>query len=129
MFRAAFILSGTLALSSCSGPKPDEALVNRVEDRLAQDPCLRNIQSLRRTYQYARRGDVIDTNRIDVDVQEAGHRGLPAGRFIIAPEKGGIIDDSQFFGAEAIYKVNTDELDIWACGMNFGGIRHAPSRD
>lgn len=129
MFRATFILSGMLCLSSCSGPKPDEAVVNRVEQKLAQDPCLRKILSLRRTYQYARRGETIDTNRINVDVQEAGHRGLPAGRFIIASETDSMIDDSQFFAAHAIYKVNTDQMDIWACGMNFGGIRHAPPRD
>jgi hypothetical protein len=39
---------------------------------------------------------------------------------------GGILDDAQFFQASATYAVSTGELDLWACGMNFGGIRHAP---
>ncbi|MEO8547845.1 MAG: hypothetical protein ABI422_05695 [Sphingomicrobium sp.] len=114
-----------LLMAGCSAGKPPENVVAGIERRLSQDPCLRNLNSLRRTYYFRMRGGKIDRNLIGVDIMEAGHRGLPAGRFIEA-EAEDILDDSQYFGAQATYVVSTGQLDIWACGMNFGGIRHAP---
>ena len=126
MRAALALLSGLVLITACSADKPAESLVSRIEQQLSRDACLRNVGAMRRTYQFARRGDRVDRNLLDIDIAEAGHRGLPAGRFIVAPEKGGSLDDSQFFGAKATYVVDTGELDLWACGMNFGGVRHAP---
>lgn len=120
------LLPTFLFLLGCSVERPKEELVTWIEHRLSPDRCLKNIHGLRRTYQFAKRGQTIDSNRVYIDIQEAGHNGLPAGRFSIQPEKNPMLDDRQFFGAHATYVVSTDELDIWACGMNFGGIRHAP---
>jgi hypothetical protein len=125
--RAALILaSAVFLLTGCSADKPEESLVSRIEHVLSHDPCLRKIATMRRTYQFARRGNEINRDLIEVDIEEAGHRGRPAGRYIEEPESGGLLDDSQFFTAHATYRVSSGDMDLWACGMNFGGIRHPP---
>jgi hypothetical protein len=126
MRPALTLIASLVFLAACSAAKPAEEVVAQIEERLAEDPCLADIKSLRRTYHFARRAGLVDRNRIYIDIQEAGHRGLPAGRIIIEPESAGILDDSQFFGAHATYIVSTGQLDIWACGQNLGGIRHSP---
>jgi hypothetical protein len=125
--RAALVLfAGLMLATGCSADKPAESVVSRIEQQLARDSCLRNIEAMRRIYQFAHRDGRVDRNLIDIDITEAGHRGLPAGRYIVEPKMGGILDDAQLFNASATYVVSTGELDLWACGMNFGGIRHAP---
>lgn len=120
------LLPSLLALAGCPSGKPPVATVASIERRLAEDPCLSKLSTLRRTYQFAQRGWKIDPNRIDIAGQQAGHNGLPAGiniREVTRPT----LDDTQFFGARAVYTVDTHRLDIWACGMNRGrSIRHLP---
>src|SRR5437868_999880 len=105
------LLPSLLFVTGCPAGEPTEATVSKVEARLAKDPCLHNIKAMRRTYQFAQRGWKIDPNRIDVAIQEAGHRGWPAGRFIVSPRAQRLIDDSQFYGANATYVVSTGQLD------------------
>lgn len=97
-----------------------------MEARLKTDPCLNDSTSMRRTYSYARRGWKVDPNRIDVKVTQAGFDGLPAGRIIANPSEDSRIDDRERFGAYATYVVDADDLDLWACGGTFDGLRHDP---
>jgi len=99
-----------------------------LEKRLAQDVCLRDLASLRREYRFATRRDRVQRNLVSVEIQKAGYRGLPGGKFVLEPIDPAklMMDDGQYFSATATYRINTDELDLWACGMNFGGIRHEP---
>lgn len=112
------LLPSLLFMLGCPSGEPDNAVVLKIEERLANDPCLTGIENLRREYRFARRGWKIDPNRIDVKVQEPGLDGLPAGRFILQPVTSVGADDRDYFGAWATYAVSEDELDIWACGGN-----------
>lgn len=104
---------------------PPAQLVANIEMRLADDPCLSKMATMRREYRYASRDGKIDRDLIDIQVQEAGIDGLAAGRFILGLPTSDGFDDRHYFVAFATYKVSRDALDLWACGQNVGdSVRH-----
>ena len=139
MMRVAFRhLLALLSLASCSAAPTNElviatddgppaALVANIERELAGDPCLSEIETMRREYRYGSRDGKIDRSLVDIKVQEAGIDGLSAGRFIMGPPMSATFDDRSYFVAFATYKISRDALDLWACGQNVGAsIRHEP---
>ena len=122
------LLPSILFASGCPTAQPDDKVVHEIERKLAEDPCLKGLEKMRRTYQFAKRGWKIDPNRVDIHITEAGYRGLPAGRFAISVEREGILDDSEHFGAFATYVVDRKILDLWSCGGNMdpASFRHQP---
>lgn len=114
MIRSGYaLLPSLLFMMGCPAGKPSERLVQRIETRLAADPCIKSIGELRRTYSYARRGWKIDPNKIDVAVEPAGYDGLPAGKFITDPPKSVRIDHRERLSASATYVLSIDALDVW----------------
>lgn len=131
-------LLALLALASCSvaptnelviatDDGPPAALVVNIEKELAGDPCLTDIETMRREYRYGSRDGKIDRNLVDIKVQEAGIDGLAAGRFILGPLTSTTFDDRTYFVAFATYNISRNALDLWACGPNSGdSVRHEP---
>jgi hypothetical protein len=122
------LLPTLLFFLGCQVGVPDQAVVAKIERRLEKDVCLHSLNGLRRTYRFARRGWEVDTNRIDIEITQAGYGGLPAGRFSLEPKAQAVVDDNPFFGAWATYVISGDKLDLWACGVNMtpGALRHQP---
>ncbi|GGE83163.1 hypothetical protein [Sphingomonas prati] len=120
------IISSLLFLSGCPLAKPDEQVVDRIEARLAADPCLANLKQLRRVYSYAVRSAKIDPNKIAVVISLSQPDGPPAGRIITGPPTSSILDGRDQFGASATYVVDKDALDLWHCGEARYGRRHDP---
>lgn len=116
-----------LTLETTDGPGP--ALVNHIEKQLSRDPCLSDIGTMRREYRFGMRDGKEDKGLVDIDIQEAGFDGLPAGMFIKGHSNFGTFDDRSYFVAFATYHISKGELDLWACGDNANGsqsIRHEP---
>lgn len=108
--------------------KPSAAVVKSIEERLLQDPCLNRLADLRREYRFARRRDDLRRDLVDISISEPGPNG-PGGLFVLPPMAARTItiDDRQYFGASGTYSIVTNDLDLWACGMNGGAFfRHSP---
>ena len=112
-------------MAGCPIGQPSDQTVSAIEARLGQDPCLKNLDHLRRTYTYARRGWQIDFDKVDVEVHSAGYDGLPAGRISAEPPRTNRIDERNYFQAAATYIISKHDLDLWACGGPWN-IRHMP---
>ena len=127
MFKMGYTLLPSLFfLAGCPVGKPTEQTISRIEQRLSDDPCLKDIRKMHRTYAFAIRGWEIDPNKIDVDIEPPGYDGLPLGRFAAEPTRSNWIDDRNRFSASATYVVSLNELDLWHCGDTWSGIRHLP---
>lgn len=133
------LASGLLTLAGCWGDQPTNrrvistkdgppaALVSIIENELPRDPCLSQVAKMRREYRFSQRRGKVIRNLIDVQVTKAGHDGLPAGIFILPPNRSYEFDDRNYFLALATYGVKEEDLDIWVCGTNAGGgLRHDP---
>jgi hypothetical protein len=91
MLMLAVIFAATVAPPS---GMPSTHTIDRVEQILSRDRCVEPLSRWWRHYAYSHEGKT-DTRYVDVWFVEAGHNGLPAGRFITEPQPP-VLDDSQF---------------------------------
>lgn len=121
--RARVILLATATLmSSCSrvAPVPSAQLVDRIEAKLALDPCIGSLSKWHREYRYRHPANKpVDLNDIRADLTEAGPQD-PAGRFVLGTDAPYILDDRPIMMAFATYDVRRDQLTLTHCGPNFG---------
>lgn len=111
-------LTGLLALAGCPVGTPSTAVVDKIELRTGASKCVGPLNNWWRHYAFQHRGDRIDTGIVSLHYVEAGHNGLPAGRFITEPEPPSV-DDSQHRLVYAEYDISSGKFLEWACGWNF----------
>lgn len=107
--------------------KPSPEIIDKIEARLSNDPCLKDIEKMRREYRFSVRAGELIPDFIDVSVRQWEINGLPVGRFILEPTTEVTIDDGSWFAAEATYSIGDDKLDVWLCGADAStSVRHDP---
>jgi hypothetical protein len=114
-----------MALTGCSrkeaaGPLPNDALVARLEARLAQNQCIGSLERWQRTYDFPLREGRPDTSRIIIALYEAGKYGRAAGRLVLPPGGSHEIDERPMLYASATYEVAGDRLVLHSCGYYSG---------
>ena len=117
--------NNTVTVETKDGPGLE--LILDIEERLSRDPCLSDIETMRREYRYAMRDGKENRELISVRVQEAGWDDLPGGIFVKGQSNFASFDSRSYFVAFANYHIANDDLDLWACGDNAAGddsIRH-----
>jgi hypothetical protein len=96
--------------------KPSPQTIDRIEHLLRQDRCVKPLSRRWRHYAYSHEGET-DTRYVDIWFVEAGHNGLPAGRFITEPEPP-MLGDSQFRFVSGKYEIATGKFFRGECGLN-----------
>jgi hypothetical protein len=103
---------------SCSAGKPSEAAVSRIESLTSKYACVGALDRWHREFQFQQRRGTVNRGVVSVLYVEAGHRGLPAGRFVTEP-RNRRFDDTQHRVAGGEYDIASDRLTEWECGCNF----------
>lgn len=110
--------------------RPSEEIIDRLEQRLVEHPCIGSLDRWERHYTYASepfldglfgwRNRWYHYGRIDVDLRQAGFEEFRGGRHVHArsPEHQGSIDDRRYNVAVGQYDVSADRLSLTACGSN-----------
>ncbi|KRB86105.1 hypothetical protein ASE00_05025 [Sphingomonas sp. Root710] len=112
---------GLLHLVGCSVGRPSDAEIDSIEAITTHNACTGSLTRWHREYAFQKRGVAIDRDFISVWYIEAGHRGLPAGRFSIEPPRGyPPIDDTQHRVAGGEFDRQTGRFVTWMCGCNRG---------
>ena len=104
---------------------PSEQLIDHIEGRLAEDPCVGNIKRWARLYEWSQTKKGIDTKVVKIDLRQAGVFGFTPGRLIrsrdpsLGPDEIMIqADDRDYRVAFASYHVDTGKLELRFCGRN-----------
>jgi hypothetical protein len=109
-------LATMLMASSAPGPLPNPRTIAEIERKLSPQKCVKPLARWWRHYSYWREGSV-DNRYVDVWFVEAGHNGLPAGRFVTSPEPP-MLDDSQFRLVSGKYNIAAHRFVKFYCGTN-----------
>jgi hypothetical protein len=101
-------------------PLPTAAVIDRLERRLEQEPC---IGSLDRWYRrYTNGGDEerggIDPSKIEFSLHEAGKFEFESGREIVKGLEFPLLDHRAYKYASGVYDISTDKLTLELCGPN-----------
>ena len=112
------LLALLLASSVPPEGKPALQIIDRIEQALKRNRCVRPLSQWWRHYAFWHEGKT-DPRFIAVWFIQAGHDRLPAGRFITAPEPP-TLDDSQFRLVSGKYEIATDRFVQFKCGSNWG---------
>jgi hypothetical protein len=115
------ILTAVL-LAACSGDPagPSVATIERIESRIAKDPCVGDLDRWHREYAF-RKAVNRPADRNDVQIWFTKARsGDPAGRFVRETTDEWPIDDSVTDMVFARYDIRQDRLVLAYCGPNFG---------
>ena len=114
------LLTGLVACSDEAPKKPDAAAIDRLEQRLSADECIRPLQRWSRRYAYGfdpRTGGA-RTDTIHFLFQEAGKYEFREGRSVVTPDEFITIDDRPYRIATGTYTVASDQLELHSCGPN-----------
>lgn len=103
-------------------PRPAQRIVDRIEALLAGQQCVGRLDRWSRSYAYhydPRTGNLYD-KIIDFHLEEAGSRGIRAGRHVTGPTRWMWVDDRPIKMATGDYDVTEGRLRIAYCGDNMG---------
>jgi hypothetical protein len=106
-------------------PKPSDALLDSVEHKLAERPCVGRLDTWDRQYTYSLTPQrQLDMSTVKFKLRQAGRFRVAPGRRTGFPEETGGIDDMPIRMAWGKYDVGTQQLHVDFCGDNVPG---APS--
>lgn len=106
-------------MTGCLVGNPPADEVAAIEAVTARNACVGALDRWHRIFAFQKRGKRISQDVISVIYIEAGHRGLPAGRVIGAPDWLIMIDDTQHRIAGGDYNRRLKRFENWSCGCNF----------
>jgi len=101
--------------------RPDHALTDRVEARLASHSCVGDLNRWQRLFSFSTRQDApreIDESKVAFSFRQAGVEGFRSERRITAPEVWVQIDDRNYDFIVGYFDLATSELTIDHCGPN-----------
>ena len=119
MKAVAPLFFGLLHMAGCSVGKPPINEVKAIEGVTARSACVGSLSRWHREFAFQMRGSRVDRSVVSVLYRQAGHRGLPAGRFVTEPGSDMMIDDMQFRVAGGEYDRKARRFIGWTCGCNF----------
>ncbi|MEP9400850.1 hypothetical protein [Sphingomonas sp. VNH70] len=102
---------------------PDEALVDRIEDKLVATECVGSLNRWYRSYWFARdRSGSIDRNTVAIDLRQAGFDEFGHGRHRLdaRPTREFDVDDRDYWIASGSFDVANGRLTLRFCGPNMG---------
>jgi hypothetical protein len=106
-------------MAGCSVGTPPSNEAANIEATTARSACVGSLSRWHRVFAFQKRGDDINRDIISVTYIEAGHRNLPAGRFLSEPGWHTIVDDSEHRVAGGEYSRERQRFNEWTCGCNF----------
>jgi hypothetical protein len=112
------------ACSSAAADRPDSAMIDKLERKLSPNPCIGSLARWSRSYSFERDPESRRVVRRIVTFlyEEAGKFEFKAGRHIFAPGEVPInLDDRQYMIAFGTYDLQSDKIEVGACGPNVGG--------
>lgn len=113
-----------LLLVSACGEKdegPSDAVVERIEAKLARDPCVGSIDRWHREYAFTQAvNQPLDPNEIAIWLTDTRLGGGALGRVIRKTVEEWPVDDRPIKVVSGIYNIQQDLLTIEHCGPNFG---------
>ena len=98
--------------------RPQPEIINRVEDRLAREPCVGSLDRWERLYSFGQSGGEVDESVINFAYREAGRFGFVSGRRITSPDEWVNLDDRPYLIMNGYFVIGTNRLVIRACGPN-----------